>query len=95
MGKGDPRKRNLYRGQPHQRPQPKLWTKKRSVTHQKKNKSHLKWVLVEEVEEEEVVVVDKKPPEDKSEFEDYLNKDDDDDDTSTETSFELEVAPEQ
>ena len=37
----------------------------------------------------------KRPPEDKSEFEGYLRDDDDDDDMSTETSFELEVAPEQ
>ena len=37
----------------------------------------------------------KRPLEDKSEFENYLKKDDDDDDTDTETSFELEVAPEQ
>ena len=38
---------------------------------------------------------DKRPPADKSEFEDYSKKDDDDDDSSTETLFELEVAPEQ
>ena len=38
----------------------------------------------------------KRPPEDKSELEGYLkDDDDDDDDMSTETSFELEVAPEQ
>ena len=37
----------------------------------------------------------KRPPEDKVEFEDHLKKDDDEDDSSTETSFELEVTPEQ
>ena len=37
----------------------------------------------------------KRPLEDKSEFENYLKKDDDDGDTSTESSFEFEVAPEQ
>ena len=37
----------------------------------------------------------KRPPEDKVEFEDHLKKDEDEDDSSTETSFELEVAPEQ
>ena len=37
----------------------------------------------------------KRPPEDKIEFEDHLKKDDDEDDSSTETSFELEVTPEQ
>ena len=37
----------------------------------------------------------KRPPEDKVEFEDHLRKDDDEDDSSTETSFELEVTPEQ
>ena len=37
----------------------------------------------------------KRPPEDKVEFEDHLKKDDDEDDLSTETSFELEVTPEQ
>ena len=34
-------------------------------------------------------------PEDKIEFEDHLKEDDDEDDSSTETSFELEVTPEQ
>ena len=37
----------------------------------------------------------KRPPEDKIEFEDHLKKDDDEDDSSTETSFGLEVTPEQ
>ena len=37
----------------------------------------------------------KRPPEDKVEFEDHLKKNDDEDDSSTETSFELEVTPEQ
>ena len=37
----------------------------------------------------------KRPPEDRIEFEDHLKKDDDEDDSSTETSFELEVTPEQ
>ena len=43
-------------------------------------------------------MVEKDPPEDKIEFEGYAKKDDDDnddEDSSTETSFELEVAPEQ
>ena len=38
---------------------------------------------------------EKRPPEDKIEFEDHLKKDGDEDDSSTETSFELEVTPEQ
>ena len=37
----------------------------------------------------------KRPPKDKIEFEDHLKKDDDEDDSSTETSFEIEVTPEQ
>ena len=37
----------------------------------------------------------KRPPEDKVEFEGHLKKDDDEDDSSTETSFELDVTPEQ
>ena len=37
----------------------------------------------------------KRPPEDKIEFEDHLKEDGGEDDSSTETSFELEVTPEQ
>ena len=37
----------------------------------------------------------KRLPEDKIEFEDHLKRDDDEDDSSTETSFELEMTPEQ
>ena len=37
----------------------------------------------------------KRPLKDKIEFENHLKKDDDEDDSSTETSFELEVTPEQ
>ena len=40
FGKGDPKRKNLYKEPHHQRPQLKLWTKKKSVVPQGRSEFH-------------------------------------------------------
>ena len=94
MVKGNLKRKSLSKKPHHKRPQLKLWLKKRFTDPQERNKYHLKWVLVGGGRGKRGGGGGKKPPEDKIEFEELYKKYDNDD-SSTETSLELEVTPEQ
>ena len=93
MGKGEEGRKSLYKEPHHQRPQPRLWTKKKFIALQ--GKTPLEMGTGGGGGGKRGGGRGKRPPEDKIEFENHFKKDDDEVDSSTETSFDLEVTPEQ